>query len=326
MKLKTCRTFVLAVLGAASSLAAGVAMAQGYPAKPIRFIVGYAAGGGTDVMARAIASQLPASLKQRVIVENRPGANANLAAEYASRQAADGYLVLFISVSHAMSKSVYSKLGYDIERDFVPITVVSEVSNVLAAHPSLPARTVKDVIALAKAKPGDLTYASSGVGSPEHFAGEMFKMMTGTNMLMVPYKGGGPIAIDLVAGHVMTSFSTMPPIIPHVRSGRVRAVAVTKARRAAVLPDVPTIAESGVPGYAMSTWYGCVVRSGTPADIVSRLNRAVLDVLAMPDVRKRLENLGAEIVASSVADSSAFLKSEIAKYAKVAKAAKIRAN
>ena len=303
-----------------------LASAQSYPAKPIRFIVGYAAGGGTDVMARAISSQLPGSLKQRVIVENRPGANANLAAEYAARQPADGYLVLFISVSHAMSKSVYGRLGYDIERDFVPITIVSEVSNVLAAHPSLPVRNVKDVIALAKAKPGELTYASSGVGSPEHFAGEMFKMMTGTDILMVPYKGGGPIAIDLVAGHVMTSFSTMPPIIPFVRSGRVRAVAVTKPRRAAVLPDVPTIAESGVPGYALSTWYGCVVRSGTPQEIVSRLNDAVLKVLAMPEVRQRLENLGAEIVGSSVADSSAFLKSEIAKYAKVAKAAKIHAN
>lgn len=317
---------ILAALWAASSVTPGVVVAQTYPAKPIRFIVGYAAGGGTDIMARAVASKLPGSLKQRVIVENRPGANANLAAEYASRQPADGYLVLFISVSHAMSKSVYSKLGYDIERDFVPITVVSEVSNVLAAHPSLPAKTVKEVIALAKAKPGEVTYASSGVGSPEHFAGEMFKMMTGTNLLMVPYKGGGPIAIDLVAGHVMTSFSTMPPIIPHVRSGRVRAVAVTKAKRAAVLPDVPTIAEAGVPGYAMSTWYGCVVRTGTPPDVVKLLNGAVLKALAMPDVRQRLENLGAEIVGSSVAESSAFLKAEIAKYAKVAKAAKIRAN
>jgi len=326
MTFNTFRYTALAGFCGALTVIPGTAIAQGYPTKPIRFIVGYAAGGGTDVMARGIASQLPASLKQRVIVENRPGANANLAAEYASRQAADGYLVLFISVSHAMSKSVYSKLGYDIERDFMPITIVSEVSNVLAAHPSLPARTVREVIALAKAKPGELTYASSGVGSPEHFAGEMFKMMTGVNMLMVPYKGGGPIAIDLVAGHVMTSFSTMPPIIPHVRSGRVRAIAVTKARRAAVLPDVPTIAESGVPGYAMSTWYGCVVRTGTPQEIVNQLNAAVINALADPKVRKHLENLGAEIVGSNVADSSKFLKSEIAKYAKVAKAANIHAN
>jgi tripartite-type tricarboxylate transporter receptor subunit TctC len=326
MKPGTYKQLGIAMLCAASCVSAGVATAQSYPTKPIRFIVGYAAGGGTDIMARAVASKLPASLNQRVIVENRPGANANLAAEYASRQAADGYLVLFISVSHAMSKSVYSKLGYDIERDFVPITIVSEVSNVLAAHPSLPAKTVKEVVALAKAKPGEITYATSGVGSPEHFAGEMFKMMTGTDLLMVPYKGGGPIAIDLVAGHVMTSFSTMPPIIPHVRSGRVRAIAVTKAKRAAVLPDVPTIAESGVPGYAMSTWYGCVVRSGTPNETVNLLNAAVLKALALPDVRKRLENLGAEIVGSSAADSAAFLKAEIAKYAKVAKAAKIHAN
>jgi len=321
----TLRTAMYA-LTLACALHVQLAPAQSYPAKTIRILVGYAPGGGTDIMARTIAVKLTDAFKQQVIVDNRPGANGNVAAKMAAESPADGYTVLFMSVAHIMSKPVYKNLGYDIERDLTPITVVSEVSNVFAANPALPAKTVKEALALARAKPGELTYATAGVGSPEHFAGEMLKMMTKTNLLAVPYKGGGPIAIDLVAGHVMTSFSTMPPIIPHVRSGRVRAVAVTKAQRAAVLPDVPTIAESGVPGYAMSTWYGCVVRSGTPQEIVVRLNDAVLKVLAMPEVRKRLENLGAEIVGSSVADSSAFLKSEIAKYAKVAKAANIRAN
>jgi tripartite-type tricarboxylate transporter receptor subunit TctC len=230
-----------------------------------------------------------------------------------------------MSVAHIMSKPVYKNLGYDIERDLAPITVVSEVSNVLAAHPSLPAKTVKEVLALARAKPGELTYATSGVASPEHFAGEMFKMMTKTNLLMVPYKGGGPIAIDLVAGHVMTSFSTMPPIIPHVRAGRVRAVAVTKDKRASVLPDVPTIGET-VPGYAMSTWYGAVAPVKTPREIVVKLNQEMLKALAAPEVKERLASLGADIVASSPEQTAAFFKTELAKYTKVAQAANIRAD
>ena len=302
------------------------ALAQGYPAKPIRILVGFAPGGGTDIMARVVAAKMSESMKQQVIVENRPGANANIAAKLAAEAPADGYTVLFMSVAHIMSKPVYSNLGYDIERDLTPITVVSEVSNVFAANPTLPAKTVKEALALARARPGELTYATSGVGSPEHFAGEMLKMMTKTNLLPVPYKGGGPIAIDLVAGHVMTSFSTMPPIIPHIRAGRVRALAVTKDQRAAVLPEVPTIAESGVPGYSMSTWYGAVAPAKTPRDIVVRLNQEVLKALALPDVKERLASLGADIVASSPDETSAFFKSEVAKYTKVARAANIRAD
>jgi len=298
--------------------------AQNYPAKTVRILVGFAPGGGTDIMARAVGAKLSESLKQQFVVENRPGANANLAAKLAADAPGDGYTILFMSVAHIMSKPVYSNLGYDIERDFTPITVVSEVPNVLAANPALPAKTVKQVIALAKAKPGDLTYATSGVGSPEHFAGEMFKMMTKTNLLPVPYKGGGPIAIDLVAGHVMTSFSTMPPIIPHIRSGRVRAVAVTTEKRAAVLPEVPTIAES-VPGYAMSTWYGAVAPAKTPREIVVKLNQEMLKALALPDIKERLATLGADIVGSSPEQTAAIFKADIAKYTKVAKEAGIRA-
>jgi tripartite-type tricarboxylate transporter receptor subunit TctC len=276
-------------------------------------------------MARVIAAKLTESLKQQVIVDNRPGANANIAAKIAADSPGDGYTVLFMSVAHIMSKPVYSNLGYDIERDLTPITVVSNVSNVLTVNPALPARTVKEFIALAKAKPGQLTYATSGVGSPEHFAGEMFKMMTKTDLIPVPYKGGGPIAIDLVAGHVMASFNTMPPIIPHIQSGRVRAIAVTMEKRAAVLPDVPTIAESGVPGYAMSTWYGAVMPAKTPREIVIRLNEEMLRALALPDVKERLAALGADIVGTSPDETAAFFKTEIAKYTKVAHAANIHA-
>jgi len=298
--------------------------AQGYPAKPVRILVGFAPGGGTDIMARTLGAKMTESVKQQFIIENRPGANANLAAKLAADAPADGYTILFMSVAHIMSKPVYKNLGYDIERDLAPITVVSEVSNVFAAHPSLPANTVKQLIALARAKPGELTYATSGVASPEHFAGEMFKMMTKTNLLPVPYKGGGPIAIDLMAGHVMTSFSTMPPIIPHIRAGRVKALAVTKDKRAAVLPDVPTIAET-VPGYSMSTWYGAVVPAKTPREIVVRLSQEMLKALADPEVKERLASLGADIVASTPEQTAAIFKADLAKYSRVAAAANIRA-
>ncbi len=309
----------------AGLLAAAPASAQTYPAKAVRILVGFAPGGGTDIMARAVGAKMTESVKQQFVIENRPGANANLAAKLAAEAPADGYTILFMSVAHIMSKPVYTNLGYDIERDLAPITVVSEVSNVFAAHPSLPAKTVKELIAMARSKPGELTYATAGVGSPEHFAGEMFKMMTKTNLLAVPYKGGGPIAIDLMAGHVITSFSTMPPIIPHIRAGRVKALAVTKAKRVAVLPEVPTIAET-VPGYAMSTWYGAVVPAKTPREIIVKLNREMLKALAAPEVRERLASLGADIVASSPEESAAIFKADIAKYTKVAKAANIRAD
>ena len=316
--------YYLCLVSCALCLGYGGAFAQAYPAKPVRILVGFAPGGGTDIMARAVGAKMTESVKQTFIIENRPGANANLAAKLAAEAPADGYTILFMSVAHIMSKPVYKNLGYDIERDFAPITVVSEVSNVIAANPSLPAKSVKELIALAKSKPGELTYATSGVGSPEHFAGEMFKMMTRTNLLPVPYKGGGPIAIDLMAGHVMTSFSTMPPIIPHIRAGRVKAIAVTRGKRVDVLPDVPTIAET-VPGYSMTTWYGAVAPVKTPREIVMKLSQEMLKALAAPDVKERLAGLGADIVASSPEETANIFKVDIAKYTKVAKAAHIEA-
>jgi tripartite-type tricarboxylate transporter receptor subunit TctC len=300
------------------------AVAQAYPTKPVRILVGFAPGGGTDIMARSVGAKLSESLKQQFIIENRPGANANLAAKLASEAPGDGYTLLFMSAAHIMSKPVYKNLGYDIERDFTPITVVSDVPNVIASNLALPARSVKDLLALARAKPGELTYGTSGVASPEHFAGEMFKTMTKTNLIMVPYKGGGPLAIDLAAGHVMTSFSTMPAIIPHIRSGRVRAIAVTTEKRTAVLPDVPTVGET-VPGYTITTWYGAVAPAKVPREIITRLNQEMVKALQLPDIKERMASLGADIVGSSVEATAKFFASEVAKYTKVAREANIQA-
>jgi len=318
-------TLLRAALAAVLAVVPIAASAQSYPTKPVRILVGFAPGGGTDIMARTLATRLAESMKQQFVVENRPGANANIAAKVAADSPGDGYTLLFMSVAHIMSKPVYKNLGYDIERDLAPITVVTSVPNVLVANPALPARTVKDVIALARAKPGELTYATSGVGSPEQFAGEMFKMMTKTNLLMVPYKGGAPIAIDLVAGHVMTAFSTMPPIIPHIRANRVRAIAVTTEKRASVLPDVPTVGES-VPGYVMSTWYGAVAPVKTPREIVQRLNQEMVKALAVPEVKEKLAALGADVVGTTPEETAAIFKIDLAKFTKVAEAANIRAD
>jgi tripartite-type tricarboxylate transporter receptor subunit TctC len=324
--MKARALFIICIAAfAAAAVASPATFAQSYPVKPVRILVGFAPGGGTDIMARVIGARVGESMKQQFIVDNRPGANANLAAKLAAEAPADGYTILFMSVAHIMSKPVYKNLGYDIERDFLPITVVTSVPNVLCANMSLPARTVKDIIALAKAKPGEMTYATSGVGSPEHFAGEMFKMMTKTNLLAIPYKGGGPIAIDLLAGHVMTSFSTMPPVIPHIKANRVRAIAVTTEKRAPVLPDVPAVSET-VPGYSMSTWYGAVAPAKVPREIVQRLNQEMLKALALPDVKEKMAALGADVVGSSIEETAHIFKTDIAKFTKVAREANIHAD
>lgn len=293
---------------------------QAYPSKPVRILVGYAPGGGTDIMARAIGAKLTDSLKQQFVIENRPGANANIAAKLAADVPADGYTILFMSVAHIMSKPVYKNLGYDIERDFTPITVVTNVPNVLCLHPSLPVKTVKELIALAKSKPGALSYATSGVGSPEHFAGEMFKMMSKTDMLPIPYKGGAPLAIDLVGGQVMLAFNTAPPIMPHIQSGRVRAIAVTMDKRVGALPDVPTIAESGVPGYAAGSWYGYVAPARTPAAILRRLSDEIVKISNTPAFADQLKNnVGAEPDTMPAEKFGQFLAAETEKWAKVIK-------
>ncbi|MCA3138292.1 MAG: tripartite tricarboxylate transporter substrate binding protein [Rhodocyclaceae bacterium] len=312
-------------LAAASLLPAGVAWAQApYPSKPVRFLVGFAPGGGTDIMARAVAVRLAEALSQQVVVENRTGANANLAAEIAAKAAPDGYTVLFISVSHAVSKSLYRNLKYDLERDFIPLAGIGSVPQALVVTPSLPVKSVKELMALARKRPGEIAYASSGAGSPEHLAGEMFAMMAGVKMLHVPFKGGAPSAAAIVGGEVVVGFNTMPVALPHIQSGRMRVLATTEERRAGVLPEVPTIAEAGVPGYAASTWYGAMLPTGTPREIVLRLNTEINKVLQLADVRDRLLGLGAVTLGGTPEAFGQLIATDIAKFAKVVKAANMQ--
>lgn len=306
----------LAMIAAAGTAVGQNSAAQSnYPSKSIRFLVGYAPGGGTDIMARVVGAKLTESLGQQLLIDNRPGANANLAAEIASKATPDGYTVLFISVSHAISKPLYKKLGYDLVRDFTPLINVSSVPMFLVVPPSSTPKTVADLVALAKSKP--VNYASSGDGSPEHIAAEMFKGMTRIDMTHVAYKGGAPSALALISGEVQLGFNTAPVAVPHIKSGKMRAIAVTSAKRNPALPDVPTVAESGVAGYDMINWYGAVVPTGTPAVAINRLNAEINKALQLPDVQQRLAGLGADPLGGSAAEFGAYIKSEIAKYTRV---------
>jgi tripartite-type tricarboxylate transporter receptor subunit TctC len=305
----------LAMAASAGLVVAQNAVAQTYPNKSIRFLVGYAPGGGTDIMARTVALKLTESLGQQVIVDNRPGANANVAAEIASKATPDGYTVMFISVSHAISRPLYKKLGYDLLRDFTPLINVASVPMFVVVPPSSSPKTVADLIALAKSK--SINYASSGDGSPEHIAAELLKGMAKIPMTHVAYKGGAPGALALISGEVQAGFNTAPVAVPHIKSGRMRALAVTSAKRNPALPDVPTVAESGVPGYDMIVWYGAIVPAGTPAVAVNRLNTDINKALKLPDVQQRLASLGADPLGGSAAEFGAYIKSEITKYTKV---------
>ncbi len=309
------KSVVIGMVALAAALSTGGAAAQAYPTKPIRFLVGFPPGGGTDIMARTVALKLTESVGQQVIVDNRPGANANLAASIASRASADGYTVLMISLSHAVSKPLYKKLDYDLVRDFTPLIQISSVPMFMVVPPSSPVKTVADLLALAKTKP--VNYASAGDGSPEHIAAELFKGLARVDMTHVPYKGGGPSAVALISGEIQVGFNTSPVAVPHIKSGKMRALAVTSAKRNPALPDVPSVAEAGVAGYDMILWYGAVMPAGTPAAAVGRLNSDINQSLKLPDVQQRLAALGADAAGGSPADFGTYIKSEIVKYTKV---------
>jgi len=320
----------VAVRCAALAVLLGVAMPaspQYYPSKPIRFVVPFPAGGPLDIVARSIGQELTKSWGQPVIVDNRPGAGGNIGADFVAKSAADGYTILMGAVStHAINVTLYSKLPYDPVKDFAPITLITSVPNVLVLHPSVPANNVKELIAIAKAKPGQLDFASGSTGSAGHLAGELFKSMAGVDMVHIPYKGAAPAVIDLLAGHVSLMFDNMSSALPNIKTGRVRAIAVTTLKRSPLLPQLPTISESGLRGFDISTWFGVFAPAGKPPAIVTRLNTEIVRILHTPDMKERLATLGAEPVGNKPDEFAAFIRSEIPKYARVIKASGAKAD
>ncbi|MGH8618900.1 MAG: Bug family tripartite tricarboxylate transporter substrate binding protein [Burkholderiales bacterium] len=298
----------------------GSASAQTYPAKQIRFVVPFPPGGPADILSRIIGQNLAESWGQQVVIDNRAGAGGNLAAEIVAKAPPDGYTMLMGYVgTHAINSSLYRDMPYDPIKDFEPVGLVARVTIILVLHPSIPAGTVKELIALAKSRPGELTFGSPGNGTPQHLAGELFNTMAKVKMLHVPYKGAVPALNDLLGGRLSMIFSSMPPALPHVKVGKLRALGVTSLQRSPAVPDVPTIAQSGVPGYDVTNWYGVVLPAKTPKDIVTKLNTEIVRIMNLPDVKERLAAQGAETLTSTPDQLAAYIKSETDKWAKVVK-------
>lgn len=295
-----------------------------YPAKPIRMIVGYAAGGGSDIMGRLIAQQMSEALGQQVVVENRPGAAQNVAAEFVARAPADGYTVFLSSAALGINVSLYPKLNYDPVKDFIPVAVFATSPNLLLVHPSFPARNAREFIAVAKKHPGKLNFSSSGSGSSQHLSGEMLKIEIGVDMTHVPYKGSAPSMTALASGEVDFSFNNIPSAQPLMVPGRVRALAITSEKRSALLPDLPTMIEGGLKGFVTQTWYGVLVPAGTPAEIVNTLNSVVVKAVQKDDFRSRLAQTGADPIAETPEYFRRLLRDEIERWGKVVRASKAK--
>jgi tripartite-type tricarboxylate transporter receptor subunit TctC len=319
------RKLLLAICTAWSAGTIADVGAQAYPNRPIRLIVPFAPGGGTDIAARAIAQKLSEALGQQMIVDNRPGAGTVIGTELAAKSNPDGYTLVQCSTSLSINPSLRSKLPYDALRDFVTITQVVSEPYLVVTHPAFPAQSIKELLALAKAKPGQLTFGSPGTGTGGHFAGELFKLLSGADLIHIPYKGNGPALTDLLGGQINLLFATILPALPHVKSGKLRAIAVSTMRRSSLLPDLPAVAEAGVPGYDSGSWNGLLAPASTPKEIVARLNRESVRILHAPEMRERLAHEGAEAIGNSPAEFTVFIKSETAKWAKVVKAAGIKA-
>ncbi|MDT0138362.1 tripartite tricarboxylate transporter substrate binding protein [Acidovorax sp. PRC11] len=308
----------LLAAAAACALLPGLAAAQAFPGKPITIIVPFAAGGTTDILARIIAQGMGGELGQSVVVDNRAGAGGNIGGQVAARAPADGYTLFMGTVgTHAINAALYRKMPFDPVKDFAPLTRVANVPNLLVANPAQPFKTVQELIAYAKANPGKINFGSSGSGSSIHLSGELFKSMAKVDMQHVPYKGSAPAVTDLLGNQIAIMFDNMPSAIQHVRSGKLRAIAVTTARRSSELPDVPTIAEAGVPGYEATSWFGMFAPAGTPAPVVAQLNAAIVKVLAQPDIRKKLAEQGAEAAGETPAQFADFIQKESVKWGKV---------
>ena len=302
-----------------ASFAAGACPAQDYPDKPVRIVVPFAPGGSTDVLARIVGQKLGERWGQPFVVENRAGAGGNIGAEQIARSAPDGYSLLLGGVPQAISASLYSKLPYDLARDLTAIAEIASFPSAIVLHPSLPAHSVTELIALARARPGQLSFGSAGVGSPNHLALELFDAMAGVRMTHVPYKGSGQLIGDLLAGQVQLASMGTPVALPHVQSGKLRAIAVTGAARSSLLPEVPTVSEAGLPGFEVTSWYGVFGPAGLPAAIVVKLNAEIGRAVTGPDVKERLAALGAEPSVKAPDQFSRYVREEIAKWAKVVK-------
>lgn len=317
------KRLLIRLLALALSGIAATGYAQ-YPSKPIKMIVTYPPGGGADTMARIIAPRLTESLGQPIVIENRAGASGQIGADLVAKSAPDGYTIMLDATAYSVNPSLYPKMPYDPLKDLTPITILVRVPNVLVVSPGFAPKSVQELIALAKSKPGELSYASSGNGSAQHLAAELFKEGTGTDIVHIPYKGGAPAIADVMGGQVPIFFGNMSSALPHVKAGKVRALAVTGNRRSANVPELPTIAESGVPGYEVYEWNGLFAPAGTPVAIINRLQAEIARIVQLPDVKEKLAGLGAEAVANTPQEAAAFIKAEIAKWAAVVKRANIK--
>ena len=316
----------IAVFGIIALLASTTVIAQPatYPTKPIRIVVAYTPAGATDILARTIGQKLTEAWGQAVIIDNRPGANGNIGSEYAAKATPDGYTLLMVTAgTHGINPGLYRKLGFDAVKDFAPVSLVAMVPNVFVVNNAVPAKDLKEFIAYAKANQGKLNYGSPGNGSTAHLSMELFKSMTGIQMVHVPYKGSAGVLADLIGGQIVVTMDNMPPYVPQVKAGKIRALAVSPARRSPALPDVPTVAEAGVPGYDSGAWFGLVAPANTPKDLVAKLSREIARILKLPDVSARLADLGAESVGGTPEQFSAHIKAEIAKWAKVIRDANV---
>jgi len=319
--MRTRNRLLLAALLAACASTAG---AQPYPSKPIRMIVPFPTGGGTDFIARLLAQRMTEAWGQQVVVENRPGASMMIGSEIVAKAPPDGYTLIMSSINHTINPSLYPRIPYDTMKDFAPVTLVATSPLVLVVHPSVPARSVKELIALARTRKGQLNYASSGSGGPLHLAGELFKTMAGIEMSHIPYKGSGPAELDLIGGHVHALFAGPVSSSPHIKAGRMRALGVTSPKRSVAFPDLPTIAEAGLPGYDAYTWWGVLAPANTPRDIVMKLNGEIARIVALPDIRPKLESQGGEPATGTPEQFARQIEAEIVKWAKVVKDANVK--
>ena len=325
--MRRCLAWVACVPAlAAGLLSPSTALAQDWPAKPITIVVPFVAGGTTDIVARIVAQALSERLHQSVVVENVGGAGGTLGASNAARAPADGYTIFMATVAHTMAPGIYKKLSYDFEKDFEPITIAASVPNILIVNPSLPAKSVPELITYIKANPGKVNYGSAGVGSTEHMSGALFRSLAGLDIVHVPYRGGAPMLADLVAGHIQMSIETSGAATPFIKGGQVRALAVSPAKRSALFPDLPTLAEAGLPGYDVTTWYGVLVPKGTPQPIRDKLYGELTDILKSPDVVARLRDIGAEPGGQSPQQFASFIRAETEKWTRLAKEAGIQAD